>query len=103
MPYRKGKKNLAQILRERSKEICRACGCTSRSHRCAHYAFVTRDSKLVDICPADRFQGADEPVATIQLPWRGTELELSKEIAYQLCEKFLPEEVSGNGREINNG
>ena len=80
----KSPQNLAQYLKQRSREICKDNGCKrGQDHKCESYAYITKDMKLLDICYPDYFQGTSSPHAAVCLPWSGGMRELKAEVAEQ--------------------
>ncbi len=81
---------LSTYLIKQSKEICELNQCTEDNHRCESYAYITRDSSLIDICSSDYFTGWGSrdielhgDIAAVPLPWSGTGQELWDEVDSQ--------------------
>jgi hypothetical protein len=82
---------LSKYLRRRSREICRENGCTEDEHNCESHAHIAAHGSLIDVCAPGFFQGSPYPVATLPLPWTGTQKGLEAEILDQVYEQVRDE------------
>jgi hypothetical protein len=76
----------AEFLTQQSKEICDMNHCTEDEHFCESYAYFNKEHILLDVCYPDYFLGYSGPVATIPLPWHGTQEDLKANIDDQIAE-----------------
>ena len=60
--------------------------CTEDEHFCESYAYFNKEHILLDVCYPDYFLGYSGPVATIPLPWHGTQEDLKANIDDQIAE-----------------
>ncbi len=80
------KQTTAEFLTQQSKEICDMNHCTEDEHFCESYAYFNKEHILLDVCYPDYFLGYSGPVATIPLPWHGTQEDLKANIDNQIAE-----------------
>ena len=76
----------AEFLTQQSKEICDMNHCTEDEHFCESYAYFNKEHILLNVCYPDYFLGYSGPVATIPLPWHGTQEDLKANIDDQIAE-----------------
>ena len=81
--------NLAAVLREESKQICKLNGCTEDNHNCESYAYFDYSDgvyELADICCSDYAQKCY--ASYVCLPFCGSGKDLLDELENNLLECY---------------